>query len=116
MRFMTLGAIALLLSTMAATAQTGGVGPVYQELQRQGFTQMHMVQDRNRIRITAQRGDEFRQLVYDATTGKLLWDNLNPDRDRTRDRLYQQDFDQDRDRLRDQDKDQDRLRDPTTHE
>lgn len=124
MRFLALTTAALLLSSMAATAQTGAE-PVYQALQSQGFSQMQTVRDRNRIRITAQRGDQTRELVYDAKTGKLLWDNLDPDRDRTRDRLYQQDFDQDRDqdRLRDQtddqDKDQiqdqDRIQDPSTH-
>ena len=121
-RFLTLAAAVLLISPLAAAAQnTGGMGPVYQALQSQGFTNMLTVRDRNRIRVTAQRGDQTRELVYDATTGKLLWDNLDPQRDQTRDRLYQQDFDQDRDRDRlhdmtgDRDRDQDRTRDPSTH-
>lgn len=125
-RFLSIAATVLLMSPLTATAQAaGGMGPVYQALQSQGFTNMQTVRDqnRNRIRVTAQRGDVTRELVYDAVTGKLLWDNLNPDRDRTRDRLYQQDFDQDRDRDRlhdmtgdkDQDQIQDRTRDPSTH-
>ena len=116
MHLFTLTTAAFLLSAVLATAQTDrGVGPVYQALQQQGFTNMQTVRDRNRIRITAQRGDQTRELVYDAASGKLIWDNLDPNRDQTRDRLYQQDFerDRDRDRLRDHtgEKEMDRSRD-----
>lgn len=103
----------LIASGANAQGQKGMDGPqgpgfaIGQTLQEQGFTLMQTVREHNQLRITARRGDELRELVYDARTGKLLWDNLNPDRDRTRDRLFQQDFDRDRDHLR--------LRDPSTH-
>ncbi|WP_206615644.1 hypothetical protein, partial [Solirhodobacter olei] len=60
MRLLPLAATVLLLSPLTATAQAaGGMGPVYQALQGQGFTNMQTVRDRNRnrIRVTAQRGD-----------------------------------------------------------
>ncbi|WP_102225641.1 hypothetical protein [Acidimangrovimonas sediminis] len=105
-------------------------GPVYQALERQGFTRMRTISDRNQIRITAQRGKEVRHLVYDRATGQLLWDSLDPKRDRTRDRIYLHEFDRDqlqsrdmdrdmdRDQLKDSDmdRDRDRLRDPTLHQ
>ena len=111
-------AIVTLISTLVAfganaqgpKGMQGPQGPAYgadQALQQQGFTLMQTVREHNRLRITARRGDQLRELVYDLRTGKLLWDNLDPDRDRTRDRLFQQDFDRDRDRLQ--------LRDPSTH-
>ncbi|WP_206615645.1 hypothetical protein, partial [Solirhodobacter olei] len=59
-RFLSIAATVLLMSPLTATAQTvGGMGPVYQALQSQGFTNMQTVRDqnRNRIRVTAQRGD-----------------------------------------------------------
>lgn len=124
MRLIRLAATALLLSVASVSAQTtGGMGPVYQFLQSQGFSNIQIVRERNQIRVTALRGDQLRMLVWDARTGKLLWDNLNPDRDRTRDRLYLEEFDRDRDRDRlrdatgdkDQTRDQDQTRDPATH-
>jgi hypothetical protein len=126
MRLFTLATAALLLSGVAAFAQTG-MAPVYQELQRQGFSRMQTYREQNRIRVTAHRGGELRQLVYDGRTGALLWDSMDPDRDRTHDRIYLrtqdqlllQDQDRDQDRLHDgsmdRDRDRDRTRDPTTH-
>ena len=118
MPYMIITSAALLISVAYATAQaTEGMGPVYRTLQQQGFTNIRTVRDRtrNRIRVTAQRGSLTRRLIYDATTGALLWDNLAPDRDRTRDRIYQRDFGEDRDRDRFRDGMPDRVRDPTGH-
>ncbi|MDE3027615.1 MAG: hypothetical protein KGH84_04390 [Paracoccaceae bacterium] len=121
-------AVALLLSSGAAFALPDASN-MYRALEQQGFTNIQMYQMRNRIRVYAQEGDQTRQLVYDAGTGKLLWDNMDPQRDRTRDQLFlmNQDQMQARDRihlqnhdllrLKDQsrDQDRDRTRDPATH-
>lgn len=82
---------------------------------------MQTYREQNRLRVVAQRGEDLRQLVYDARTGTLLWDSMNPDRDRTQDRIYLKTRDQLRTQdqllLRDQDmtRDQDRTRDPASH-
>ncbi|WP_127901743.1 hypothetical protein [Solirhodobacter olei] len=125
-RLFSLTTAALLLSGVAAFAQTG-LGPIYRALQQQGFTQMQTYREQNRLRVVAQRGEDLRQLVYDARTGTLLWDSMNPDRDRTQDRIYLKTRDQlrtqdqlllrDQDMTQDQDmtRDQDRTRDPASH-
>ena len=115
MRYLAVITIISALAASGANAQgqkgmQGPQGPAFgadQALQQQGFTLMQTVREHNQLRITARRGSELRELVYDMRSGKLLWDNLDPNRDRTRDRLFQQDFDRDRDRLQ--------LRDPSTH-
>lgn len=116
MRFLKLAALTLICSTAAASAQTGS-GPVYRWLQQQGYSQIHTYRDhaRMRTRITAQRGNQTRRLVFDGRTGRLMWDSLNPRRDRTRDRLYLREFDRDRVRDRDLLKRRDRRRDPARH-
>lgn len=108
MRPIMLAAAGLLLSATLASAQADPT-PAYQALEQQGFTVMQTLHEQNRVRIMARRGDEVRQLVYDSQTGKLLWDSLDPNRDRTQDHLYLQD--QTRDQLRDWTKDQDRTMD-----
>lgn len=70
--------------------------PIYQALQQQGFGQIKSYREQNRIIITARRGDQVRQLVCDGTTGKLLWDSLDPTMDQTQA--------------------QDHIRDPSTHD
>ncbi|MBI1219876.1 MAG: hypothetical protein GC186_15145 [Rhodobacteraceae bacterium] len=115
MRYLALIAFTSMLAAFGANAQgpkgmRGPQGPAStadQALQQQGFTVMQTVREHNQLRITAHRDNQLRELVYDARTGKLLWDNLDPERDRTRDHLFQQEFDRDRDRLH--------LRDPSTH-
>ncbi|MDE3078572.1 MAG: hypothetical protein KGI94_00900 [Paracoccaceae bacterium] len=116
-------AFASLLITATAAFALPDPTPMYRALHQQGYTNIEMYQVRNRIHVYAHEGDQVRQLVYDAQTGQLLWDSLNPLRDRTRDRLYLLDQDQlrtqDRIRLQDPDQlklqDQDRTRDPSTH-
>ena len=97
----------VLMISGAAFAQAG-LGPVLQELERQGYTNIETMRETNRIRILAQRGDDLRELVYDANTGALLSDDAILLRDR--DRLRDQDMDGDGVPDRDQDRDQDRDR------
>ena len=85
--------VALILAGGTAQAQTG-LGPVYQALLAQGFTQMQSYREQNRIRVTAHRGGTLRQLVYDAQTGRLLWDSMDPNRDHGQDHLYMRSQDQ----------------------
>ncbi|WP_127903039.1 hypothetical protein [Solirhodobacter olei] len=92
MRILYIAAIALLLSSGPGLAQTG-LGPVYQALRDQGFSQMQTYQEQGRIRVTARRGGALRQLVYDAGTGRLLWDSMDP-RDRAHDYLFMRSQDQ----------------------
>lgn len=93
MRALATSAAALLLSGVTAFAQPG-LGPVYQDLQHQGFTQMHSYHQQSWIWVTARRGDALREMVYDARTGRLLWDSMDPHRDRSRDAFYMHSYDQ----------------------
>ena len=93
MRALATATAALLLSGATALAQPG-LGPVYQDLQRQGFTQMHSYRQQSWIWVTARRGNALREMVYDAHTGRLLWDSMDPHRDRSRDAFYMRRYDQ----------------------
>lgn len=115
--------LASLLMTSTTVLALPDPTPMYQALQQQGYTNVEMYNVRNRIHVYAQEGNQVRQLVYDAQSGQLLWDSMNPLRDRTRDRLFLMDQDQlqTRDRIQLQDPDQlhqqdrDRTRDPASH-
>ena len=123
-RHLPITAAAFLLAASAAFSQ-GGIAPVIQTLEAQGFTVVETTREANRLRIEARSADQWRELVYDSRTGELLSDELTPLRDRDRDQYRLQDGDgdgepdQDRDRDRDQDmeraddQDRDQSRDGT---
>ncbi|MBI1170083.1 hypothetical protein GC209_01675 [bacterium] len=106
MRFLAPIAVMSILAAPMAEAR-GPMDRANQALQQQGFTVMQTVRERHQYRVTAQRRNEVRELIYDARTGKLLWDNMDPNRDRARDHLFQQEFDRDHLRLQ--------TRDPASH-
>ena len=114
-RHLPITAAALLLAASAAFSQ-GGIAPVIQTLEAQGFTVVETTREANRVRIEARSASQQRELVYDSRTGELLSDELTPlrDRDRDQDRLQDEDGDgePDQDRDRDRDQDMERADDP----
>ncbi|MCA8879579.1 MAG: PepSY domain-containing protein [Rhodobacteraceae bacterium] len=105
MRRLATTTAALLLLSGTAFAQAS-FDQVVKDLEQQGYTNIETVRATNQFQIRAQRGGEFRQLVYDPKTGKLLSDEVVPlqDRDQLRD------MDGDGDGVPDRDRDQDRDR------
>ena len=76
-RHLPITAAALLLAASAAFSQ-GGIAPVIQTLEAQGFTVVETTREANRVRIEARSASQQRELVYDSRTGELLSDELTP--------------------------------------
>ena len=57
-----------------STLATAGLGPVFGKLRSQGYGDIRIERMGDQIFISAARGAEVRELVYDATTGTLVSD------------------------------------------